>query len=86
MTHRINLNKANAKHTYVALLLEDGRKKALKKGFITEKDIEKVGPAFTHKEMKDYFSKLSYIKMLSIITKSSIGKMEMMTKSLFKKK
>lgn len=85
MKNRINLNKASAKNTYVALLLEDGRKKALKKGFITKNDIEKVGPAFTNDEMEHYFSKLPLTKKLRIITKSSLGKIEMMTKSLFKK-
>lgn len=85
MTNEKYLEKANVKDTYIALLLEDGRKKALRKGLITEKDIKRVGPALSNAEMKKLFSRITWTKSLYFITKSSLGKIEMLSKRVFKK-
>lgn len=84
MTNESELEKANVKDTYIALLLEDGREKALKKGLITEEDIKRVGPPLSNEEMKQFFAKLAWTKMIYFISKSSLGKMEAMCKHAFK--
>lgn len=79
MTRSISdqLSKASAKDTYIFFMDKDERDNALKEKRITGDDIKRVGPPLTAEEKEKLFSTMSFIRILFLVSKASLGKTEL---------